>query len=227
MLGNIFVEHHHFSGTCWAFDLVVGGSWSWRWDTLVPESVERTDDSFFLFHLKLNQKGSRRLTIAGACSCVSGLGLLLLLPQLELDVDNGGKAGSEMLAAAVPALLGVGDGLINLQVLLFYFQGCDLPWLILTLPNLCRTIYLFSISWPAVSPWLILFSCLCLLVGLNIFVHLQLTSRLALTDLDSAAAHFALYKLLQSAGTCLGQNIPILFSGSMSISLCTSTRLCR
>ena len=70
---------------------------------------------------KWTQKGSRRLTIAGACSCVSGLGLLLLLPKLELDVDNGGKDGSEMLAAAVPALLGVGDGLINLQVLLFLF----------------------------------------------------------------------------------------------------------
>ena len=84
------------------------------------------DNSFYLSRLKLNQKGSRGLAIAGACSCVSGLGLLLL-PQLGLDVNNGGKDGSEMLAAAVPALLGVGDGLINLQVLLFYFQGCDLP----------------------------------------------------------------------------------------------------
>ena len=82
---------------------------------LDPKRVARTDDSILLFHLKLNQKGSRGLTIAGGCSCVSGLGLLLL-PQLELDADNG-KAGSEMLAAAVPALLGVGDGLINLQVL--------------------------------------------------------------------------------------------------------------
>ena len=218
-----------FSGACWTFDLVVGGSWCWRWDILDPSQTgpkKDWDNSFYLSRLKLNQKGSRGLAIAGACSCVSGLGLLLL-PQLGLDVNNGGKDGSEMLAAAVPALLGVGDGLINLQVLLFYFQGCDLPWLILTLPNLCRTIYLFSISWPAVSPWLILFCCLCLLVGLNIFVHLQLTSRLALTDLDSAAAHFALYKLLQSAGTCLGEYIPLLFSGSMSISLCTSTRLCR
>ena len=113
----------------------------------------------------------------------------------------------------------------------FLFPRLSLA-LILTLPNLGGKIFLvqnlFSISWPAaVSPWLILFSCLCLLVGLNIFVHLQLTSRLALTDLDSAAAHFALYKLLQSAGTCLGEYIPLLFSGSMSISLCTSTRLCR
>ena len=36
-------------------------------------------------------------------------------------------------------------------------------------------------------------------------ICLQLTCRLALTDLDSAAAYFALYKLLQSAGTCLGE----------------------
>ena len=125
-----------FSGACWSFDLVVGGSWSSRCGILVPcqtgprkgsrgltiafseaKSVERTDDGIFLFHLKLNHKGSRGLTIAGGCSCVSGLGLLGLLPQLELDADDG-KAGSEMLAAAVPALLGVGDGLINLQVLL-------------------------------------------------------------------------------------------------------------
>ena len=38
-------------------------------------------------------------------------------------------------------------------------------------------------------------------------VLLQLTCRLALADLDSAAAYFALYKLLQSAGTCLGENV--------------------
>ena len=120
-----------FSGACWSFDLVVGGSWSSRCGILVPcqtgprkgsrglsdnSIFSSTDDGIFLFHLKLNHKGSRGLTIAGGCSCVSGLGLLLL-PQLELDADDG-KAGSEMLAAAVPALLGVGDGLINLQVLL-------------------------------------------------------------------------------------------------------------
>ena len=94
--------------------------------------VRHQKDSFFLFCLKLNhqkgekskkcsvcklnstKKGWRGLTIAGGCSCVSGLGLLLLLPELKLD---DGKAGSDMLASAVPALLGIGDGLINLQVM--------------------------------------------------------------------------------------------------------------
>ena len=65
-----------------------------------------------IFFLNSNKKGSKRLTIAGGCFCVSGLGLLLL-PELKL-VDGG-----EMILAAVPALLGVGDGLVNLQVFCF------------------------------------------------------------------------------------------------------------
>ena len=69
-----------------------------------------------MFCLETSKKGSRGLTISGGCSCALGLGILLLLPQIELN-DDGNKAGSEMLAAAVPALLGVGDGLINLQVI--------------------------------------------------------------------------------------------------------------
>ena len=43
---------------------------------------------------------------------MSGLGLLLL-PELKL------VGGGEMILAAVPALLGVGDGLVNLQVFCF------------------------------------------------------------------------------------------------------------
>ena len=46
---------------------------------------------------------------------MSGLGLLLLT-ELKLV---GGDGGGEMILAAVPALLGVGDGLVNLQVFCF------------------------------------------------------------------------------------------------------------
>ena len=50
-------------------------------------------------------------------------------------------------------------------------------------------------------------------------VLLQLTCRLALADLDSAAAYFALYKLLQSAGTCLGENVTQLFPFALRVKI--------
>ena len=103
---SLSLQGNQFSGTCRAFDLVVGWSRRWRWD------IQK------ICSQKLIQKGSRGLTIAGGSSCASGLGLLLLLPQL-----NKLKSGSEMLAAAVPALLGVGDGLINLQVLSQFWRS--------------------------------------------------------------------------------------------------------
>ena len=68
-------------------------------------------DRFFQSH---PQQGSRGLTITGGCFCVFGLGVLLL-PQLGPLVAT--KPGSEILLAAVPALLGLGDGLINVQVI--------------------------------------------------------------------------------------------------------------
>ena len=66
-----------------------------------------------------------------------GLGVLLL-PQLGPLVAT--KPGSEILLAAVPALLGLGDGLINVQVVRL-------------------------LHWDAVTflPVIILISCICTL----------------------------------------------------------------
>ena len=84
---------------------VLAGLLTW-WLGGVGGEGESQENNIFL---NSNKKGSKRLTITGGCFCVSGLGLLLL-PELKL-VDGG-----EMILAAVPALLGVGDGLVNLQV---------------------------------------------------------------------------------------------------------------
>ena len=93
---------HHFASQ------VLAGLLTW-WLGGVGGEGESQENNIFL---NSNKKGSKRLTIAGGCFCVSGLGLLLL-PELKL-VDGG-----EMILAAVPALLGVGDGLVNLQVFCF------------------------------------------------------------------------------------------------------------
>ena len=87
---------------------VLAGLLTW-WLGGVGGEGESQENNIFL---NSNKKGSKRLTITGGCFCVSGLGLLLL-PELKL-VDGG-----EMILAAVPALLGVGDGLVNLQVFCF------------------------------------------------------------------------------------------------------------
>ena len=83
------------------------------------------------FFQSLPQQGSRGLTITGGCFCVLGLGVLLL-PQLGPLVAT--KPASEILLAAVPALLGLGDGLINVQVvrLLYWDPVAFLPVIILT-----------------------------------------------------------------------------------------------
>lgn len=87
---------------------MLAGLLTW-WLGGVGGEGESQENNIFL---NSNKKGSKRLTITGGCFCVSGLGLLLL-PELKL-VDGG-----EMILAAVPALLGVGDGLVNLQVFCF------------------------------------------------------------------------------------------------------------
>ena len=100
-------------------------------DLVVKVGLAQTDR----FFQSVPQQGSRGLTITGGCFCVLGLGVLLL-PQLGPMVAT--KPASEILLAAVPAFLGLGDGLINVQVV--------------------RMLY-----WDPVTIFAILISCICTL----------------------------------------------------------------
>ena len=96
------------------------------------------------FFQNLPQQGSRGLTITGGCFCVLGLGVLLL-PQLGPQLAT--KPGSEILLAAVPALLGLGDGLINVQVIrrLYWDPVAFLAVIILT--RSCAALRAADLGW--------------------------------------------------------------------------------